>query len=76
MVPSLALVVVANGEHLSCDVSSFGKTIHFGSLEFNADRFVGLSPSPMGDGSGAAVMGSTRGGTSSPLRAMTEDSVE
>jgi hypothetical protein len=76
MVPSSVLAVAADGERLSGDVFSFGKTIHFGSLEFNADRFGGLSLSPIRDGSGAAVMGSTRSGTPFPLWSMTEDSVK
>jgi hypothetical protein len=50
--------------------------IRFGSLEFIAYRFSGLSLSPMGDSSGAAVMSSTRGGTPSPLWTMTGDSIE
>jgi hypothetical protein len=32
-----------------------GETIRFGSIEFIANRFGGLSPSPLGDGSGAIV---------------------
>jgi hypothetical protein len=76
MVPSLALTIAADGERLSCDVFSLDETIHFGSIEFIADRFSGLSLSPMGDGSGAAIMGSTHGGTPSLLLAMTGDSVE
>jgi hypothetical protein len=75
MVPSSALVVAADSECLSCDVFSLSKTIHFGSIEFITDRFGGLSPSPMGDGSGVA-MGTTRGGTPSPLWAMIGDSIE
>jgi hypothetical protein len=76
MVPSSALTIVANGEHLSCDVFSLSKTICFGSLEFITDCFGGLSLSCMGDDSDAGVMGSTDGGTPSPLRAMTGDFVE
>jgi hypothetical protein len=76
MVLSLMLIVIVDGECLSCNVFSLGETIHFRSLEFTADRFGGLSLSPMGDGSSAAVMGSTHGETPSPLWAMTEDSIE
>jgi hypothetical protein len=59
-----------------CDVFSISETIHFESLEFITDRFDGVSLSPMGDSSGATVMGSTHSKTPSPLRAMTGDSVE
>jgi hypothetical protein len=76
MVTFLALAVAADSERLACDVFSLGETICFGSLEFIADRFGGLSLSPMRGGSGAAIMGSTHGGTPSPLWAMTGDSVE
>jgi hypothetical protein len=57
MVPSMALAVTADGEHLSCDVFSHSETIRVGSLEFITDCFSGLSLSPMGGGSDAAVMG-------------------
>jgi hypothetical protein len=71
MVPSLALAITADGECLSCDVFSLDETIHFRNLKFVTDRFDGLSLSPMGDSFGAAVMGLTRGGTLSPLWALT-----
>jgi hypothetical protein len=57
MVPSMALAVTADGEHLSCDVFSHSETIRVGSLEFITDYFSGLSLSPMGGSSDAAVMG-------------------
>jgi hypothetical protein len=76
MVSSSAHVVAADGEHLSCDVFSLDKAIHFRSLKFITDCFSGLSLSPMGDGSDAAIMGSTHGKTPFLLRAMIEDSVE
>jgi hypothetical protein len=76
MVPSSVLAVAADDERLSCNVFSLSETIHFGSLKFDADHFSGLSLSPMGDGSDAAVMGSTQGKPPSPLRAMTGDSTE
>jgi hypothetical protein len=76
MVPSSSLTVAADGERLSCDVFSLGETIRFGRLEFIADRFSVLSLSPMGDGSGATIMGSTCGVTPSPLRAMIGDSIK
>jgi hypothetical protein len=46
MFPLSAFAVTANGERLSCVGFSLGETIHFGSLEFIADRFGGLSLSP------------------------------
>jgi hypothetical protein len=76
MVPSSTLVVAADGEHLSHDVFSLGKTIHLGSLEFIADHFDDLSLSSMGDSSNAAVVGSTHDRPPSPLRVMTGDSAE
>jgi hypothetical protein len=76
MVPSFVLVVVADGEHLTCGGFSLGKTIHLGSFEFITDYFDGLSLSPRRGDSGATFMGSTRNGTSSPWLAMTENSAE
>jgi hypothetical protein len=76
MVPSSVLAVVADGEHISCGGFSLGKIIHFGSFEFITDRFGGMSPSPMVDGSDSIIMGSARGGPPSPLWAMMGDSVE
>jgi hypothetical protein len=61
MVPASVLAVTTDSERLSCDVFSLGKTTRFKSLEFIADRFGGRSLSPIGDDSGAAVMGSTCG---------------
>jgi hypothetical protein len=75
MVPSWALTVAADVERLSCDVFSLSETIHFGSLEFMTNHFGSLGLSPMGDGSGAAIMGSTHGETPSSLWAMIGDSV-
>jgi hypothetical protein len=66
-VPSSVLVIAADGECLSCGGFSLGETICFGGLEFIADRFSGLSLSPMGDGSDAIIMGSACGGPPSPL---------
>jgi hypothetical protein len=66
MVPSLALTGAAGGGRLSCIGFSFTKTIRFVNLEFIANRFSGLSLSPIRDGSDAIVMGSARVGPSSP----------
>jgi hypothetical protein len=66
MVPSSVLPVAVDDERLSCDVFSFDETIRFGSLEFIANRFGGLSLSSMWDNSGVAVMGPTHDRTPSP----------
>jgi hypothetical protein len=76
MVPSSALTVATDDEHLWCGGFPLGETIHFGSLEFITDHFGGLSLSPLGDGSDAIIMGSAHDGPLSPLRAVTGDSVE
>jgi hypothetical protein len=76
MVPSSTHTIATSGEHPLSDVFSLNETIHFGNLEFITDYFGSLSLSPMGDGSDAAVMGSTSGGLPSPPRAMTGDSTE
>jgi hypothetical protein len=68
MVPSSAITITVDGECLSCDGFSLGKTIHFGSLEFTTD--------PRRDSSDAAIMGSTHSGPPSPLSAMTGYSTE
>jgi hypothetical protein len=46
MVPSCALAVIADGEHLTCGGFSLGETIHLGNFEFIADYFSGTSLSP------------------------------
>jgi hypothetical protein len=76
IVPSSALAITMDGEHLSCDVLSLSEMICFESLKFITNSFGGLNLSLMRDGSGATIMGSTYGGTPSLLRAMTWDSVE
>jgi hypothetical protein len=62
MVPSSALTIAANGEHLSCGSFFLSESIHFGSLEFITDRFGGLSLSRLGDGSCIIIMGPAHGG--------------
>jgi hypothetical protein len=76
MVPSLTLIITADGEFfLLCDFS-LSETIRYGRLEFIADCFGGLSLSPRRDSSDAATMGSTRSRPPSPLQAMTRDSTK
>jgi hypothetical protein len=43
MVPSYAIVVIADGERLTCGGFSLGKTVHLGNFKFIADYFGGLS---------------------------------
>jgi hypothetical protein len=76
MVPSSVLAVSTDYERLACGGFSYSKTIHFGSPEFITDRFGGLSLSPMGSDSDAAIMGSIRSGQPPPQRAMIGDSAE
>jgi hypothetical protein len=71
MVPSSMLAIAVGGERLSCDGFSLSEIIHFGSFEFITDRFGGQSLSPMGDGSGAIIMGLACGVLPTPLWAMT-----
>jgi hypothetical protein len=76
MVHSSALAISADGECLTCSGFSLSKTVRFGSLEFIADCFGGLSLSPRRNDSGAAFMGSTHTRPPSLLRAMIEDSTK
>jgi hypothetical protein len=76
MVPSSTLTVAVDGESLSCSGFFLGETIHFGSLEFIADRFGGLSLYSSGDVLGTFVMDSARRGPPSPLWTMMGDSTE
>jgi hypothetical protein len=75
MVPSLVLVVAADGERLSCDVYSLGETICFRSLEFIVICFGSLSLSPKGSDSGSIFMGMARSGLPS-LCTILEDSTD
>jgi hypothetical protein len=61
MVPSSVLIIATDGEHLPCKGFSLSETIHFGSHEFIANQFGGLSLAPLGDISGAIIMGFARG---------------
>jgi hypothetical protein len=75
MVHSLTLAITIDGEHLTCGGFSLGETVRFGSLEFIADCFGGLSLSPKGSDSGTVLMG-TMHSRSLSLRAMIEESTE
>jgi hypothetical protein len=76
MVPSSAIAIGGDGEHLTCDGFSLGETVHLGNFEFIADYFGGLSLSHRRGDEGTTFMGSTRSGASTPWRAMIEDSAE
>jgi hypothetical protein len=65
MVHSSALTVATDDEHLMCSGFSLGETVHFGSLEFIADCFDGLSLSPKGSDLGAIFVGTTHSGSPS-----------
>jgi hypothetical protein len=76
MVPSSSIVVAADGEHLTCDGFSLGETIHLGSFEFITDYLAGLSLYPRRGDAGAAFMGPTCSGASTPRQTMIGDSTE
>jgi hypothetical protein len=76
MVPSSVITIATDGECLTCDGFSLGKTIHLGNFEFITDYFSGLSLSPRRGAAGAAFIGSTHSGASTPRRATIEDSAE
>jgi hypothetical protein len=61
MVPSSLFIATTDIKRPPHDVSSLDGTICFGSLEFIADRFGGLSLSPLGDGFGTIAMSPARG---------------
>jgi hypothetical protein len=73
MVPSSTIAFTTIDKHLTCGRFSLGKTVHLGNFEFIADYFGGMSLSPRRGDEGAAFMGSTHDGVSTPLRTMTED---
>jgi hypothetical protein len=76
MVPLSAIIIAADGEHLTCGGFSHGKTICLGNFEFITDYFGGLGLSPRRGNNGAAFMGSSQGGASTPRWAMIEDLAE
>jgi hypothetical protein len=76
MVPSSALTVSNDSEHLMCGRFSLGEIVHLGSFEVITDYFGGLSLSPRRSESGVTFMGSTCSRTPSPWQATIEDSAE
>jgi hypothetical protein len=65
MVHSSALTATTDGEHLTCGGFSLSETVRFGSLEFIAVCFCGLSLSPKHSNLGTIVVGTTRSGSPS-----------
>jgi hypothetical protein len=76
MVPSSAITVTADGEHMTCSGFSLSETICLGNIEFIADYFGGQSLSPRRGDSGTTFMASTRNVASSRQWAMIEDSID
>jgi hypothetical protein len=76
MVPSSALTVASDGEHLMCGGFYLGEIVCLWNFEFITDYFGGMSLSPWSGNSGATFMGSTHSRTPSPRQPMIEDSVE
>jgi hypothetical protein len=82
MVPSSAITIAADSEHVTCGGFSLSEFVRLGNIEFIADYFDGLSLSPLGGGGGRGVDSSTtficatRCGASTLRWAMTEDSIE
>jgi hypothetical protein len=62
MVPSSALAITIDEEHLTYGGFSLGETICLGNFESITDYFDGLSHCPRRSNSGAAFMISTRKG--------------
>jgi hypothetical protein len=63
MVYSSKFTVIADGKHQIVLGLALGKTIHFGSLEFIAERIDDLSLFAKGDSSGTIFMGMAHKGT-------------
>jgi hypothetical protein len=76
MVPSSAVVITVDGEHLTCGGFSLGEIVRLGNFKFIVNYFRVLSLSPKRGDTGVAFMGSTYSGASTPRRAMTGDSAE
>jgi hypothetical protein len=76
MVPSSAIIVATDGEHLTCGGFSLGETSHLGIFKFITDYFGGLSHTPRRGNEGATFMGATSSEASTPWWATIEDSTE
>jgi hypothetical protein len=67
MVPSSAIAIAADGEHLTCGGFSLGKIVRLGNFRFIADYFGGLSLSFRRGDADTGFMGSTHRGASTPM---------
>jgi hypothetical protein len=76
MVPSLKLSFIANGNNSTSIGLTPGSTIHFGSLEFTANRLGRLCLSPQVWDSSAIFIAMVRIGSSSLRTTLEESSVE
>jgi hypothetical protein len=76
MVLSSVITITSNGESLMCGGFSLSETICLVNFVFIIDYFSSLSLSNRRGNVGAAYMGSTYSGASSPQQAMIEDSAE
>jgi hypothetical protein len=63
MVYSSKFTIIVDGKHQISVGLALGKTIHFGSLEFIAERIDDLSLFAKGDSSGTIFMGMAHKGT-------------
>jgi hypothetical protein len=70
MAPSSAIVITADGEHLTCGWFSLSETIRLMNFVFIAGYFSGPSLSPRRGDEGAAFMGSTHSWASTLWRVM------
>jgi hypothetical protein len=66
MVPSSSIVIAADSKSLTCGGFSLGEPVCLGNFEFIADSFSGLSLSPRRGDEGAAFVGPTHSGASTP----------
>jgi hypothetical protein len=76
MLPSSVIIVTSDGEYLMCSGFSLDETVHLGNFKFIAEYFGGLNLSTRRSDVGAAFMGSTHSGASTPWWALTGDSAD